>query len=806
MINDLRFAFRLLRASPGFAAAAVFTLALGIGVNSTIFTVANAVLFRPLPGVAGADDLVWLKSAWRSRSRLAALSYPDLVDLRDGTRDVFSGLAAYVAGPMHVAGGNAPERIAGQIVSGDYFAVLGPRAAAGRLLDARDDGDERAVAVIAHRLWQRRYAADPAAVGSTILLNGQPFTVVGVAEHGFTGPELGAAAEIWVPLGAHALADPQSRGLRSERDATWLQTIARLRPDVSSAQAEARVAALAARLEPLRGEADRDRTIVLRPVESGLDPSNRAEAVPLAGALLTVTGLVLLIACANVANLLLARGAARRREIGVRRALGASNARLLRQLLTESALLAAAGGAVALLVSFWAADLLLALVQSRDFQGLRASPDPRVLAFTAAAAIATAIVFGLAPAMTACRTNAATALRAATAGASRRRSRLQSALIVAQLALSLVLLSSASLSLRAIQRAAAIDLGFDPARLATLSFDLTLQNYTAERRSLFYEHLLARAAALPGVTAASLATLPPLSGTMVGSSVSAAGPDAPVETRTFMTGASPTYFETLKLPLVRGRSFDPRRTAEEAEVIVNETLARRLFGDAEPLGRTIRVGGWPEARAIVGIARDSKYDEPAEDPVPFLYLPLLQRAPLPTTTLIVRTATPPATIVPTLAELVRELDPALPVYDLRTMDDVLRVRADQERGMSALLAAFGALALGLAAVGLYGVMAYTVTGRTREIGIRLALGARPSELRRFVLRDGARLTMAGLVVGTAAALPLAPLAGRFLFGPTLADAAAFAAAASVLAATAALAAWLPAHRASRVDPVQALRE
>ena len=519
--------------------------------------------------------------------------------------------------------------------------------------------------------------------------------------------------------------------------------------------------------------------------------------------LLTVTGLVLVIACANVGNLLLARGAGRSMEIAIRAAVGASRWRIVRQLLAESLVLSTAGAAGGLLLSFWASDLLLARLPELDFGGVQTSADSRVLLFTTMLAVLSACCFGLTPALNVTRGTLLPRLReTSTAGG---RSRTQGVFVVTQLSLSLVLLLAAGLSLRALQKSNAIDLGFNTNGLLTASYDLTLQNYPDERRDAFRRELTSRIGAFPGVASVTLADLPPLSGTMVSNLVTTADERGhAMEARAYMSSVGADYFSTLQIPVLRGRAIEPsdRRGAPHVAV-VNETLAHRLWPDVDPIGRTMLID---EQRVqVIGVARDAKYDEATEDPRPFIYRALAQHADIDRETIIVRSAGRASLTGTNIQTEIHALDSALPVFDVRPFDAVLRDRADKQRGISALFAAFGLLALALASLGLYGVMSYAVTRRTHEIGVRLALGATPPQLLRLIAADGFRLALTGVVVGAVLADPLARALGALIFGVQIADLATFAITCAVLVAVAMAAALLPARRAARLDPIAALR-
>jgi predicted permease len=805
MFEDLRFAMRTLLRNPAFTAGAVLTLGLGIGANSTIFTLANAMLLRPMAAVQSPSELVWISGLWRDTGRTTGMSYPEFVEYAAQADAAFSGVLAFGPTAFSVAGGKEPLRVRGHLVSGSYFATLGVHPALGRVLQASDDvsGAEPHV-VLGYRLWQQRFGGDPDVLRRPLIINGQPLVVVGIAREGFTGPERVEAADLWVPIAALPRLNAVQGKWLTEPGTLWLRVMGRLRSGTTIDRAMAIVATIAEGLARAHPDSSKNRTATLSSAASGVRPSDRGELLPIAGLLLTITALVLVIACANVANLVLARGTARSLELGVRTALGATRRRLVRQLLTESLVLGACAAVLAVLLSFWAADLLASQLSGADFSGLVAAPDARVLFFTALVACGSVCVFGLVPALTATRGALLPRLRE-TSSAGGRRSRLQGTFVVAQLSLSLVLLLAAGLSLRALQKAGAIDLGFNPERLYTASYDLVLQNYPEARRDTFRRSLRERIGALPGVTAVAIASLPPLSGTMV-STVAASTGDAnqPVEARVYMNAVGPGYFATLELPIIRGRGIteEDGRGAPQV-VLVNETLARQLWGDADPLGRTMRLDD--DTVHVVGVARNSKYDEATEDPRAFLYLSLAQHATVDRETVLVRTAGSPARIASSVQAQLRALDPSLPIFDARTFDDVLKQRADKQRGLSGLFAAFGVVALLLAALGLYAVMAYAVARRTREMGVRLALGATPAQVTRLVAGAGLRLALTGVAIGSLLAIPLAQVLGALIFGVEVADLAAFAAACVLLVGVALAAALLPARRAARVDPMAALR-
>ncbi|HEX6974286.1 MAG TPA: ADOP family duplicated permease, partial [Vicinamibacterales bacterium] len=728
------------------------TLALGIGVNSTIFTIANGALFRPMPGLTDANRLAWVSSSSRDGGRQSGLSYPDYADYRDGSSSVFTSMTGFRPTSLSLASGGEPERIGGHFVSGSYFATLGVTPELGRTLTDEDDrrGAGRPVALISHRLWERRFGGTPDILRKTLTINGRSFAVVGVTPRGFSGPALGEAADIWVPLSLWPDLHAGEEELLDARGASWLVVMGRLRPGVTTRQAQAALGTIANRLAHDFPDTNGDRIVTVSGTGSPLSPAGRAEIVPLSALLLAVTALVLLIACANIANLLLARGAARRGELAVRSALGATRGRLVRQLLTESGLLAAAGAVAGLILSFWGADLLVSMLPDDEFQGLLASTDVMVVIFTASLAALSVCAFGIVPAFSAAR---GALMRRDTPGAGTR-TRLQGAFVVAQLSLSLVLLLASGLSVRALQNATRIDPGFDPHDVVAASYDPVLQNYSAERRAAFRRDLLARARAIPGISEATLANVAPLGGIMIGAGVTdMAHPEGESRVMTSCNGVGPGYFRTLAIPVLRGRGIDVSDSANATPVaVVNETLAARLWGDGDPIGRRVRMRGI--TFEVVGLVKNAKYDELTEDPRAFLYTSLDQQSQIDREVLLVRTRSA-AAAGPALKTIFRELDPALPVFDLQTLDAGIAERADKQRAISGLVAAFGVLALLLAAIGLYGVMAYTAAGRRREMGVRLALGATPSQVTRLIAADGLRLALMGVAIGSVLALPLA---------------------------------------------------
>ena len=823
MVQDVIYALRSLRRSRGFAATAIITMALGIGANAALFTMLSAVFLRPVPGTSDADRLVWVSAVTVPGGRRTNMSYSNYVDYRDGAASRVQ-LAAYgsaffsVTGVQHGGAEGESERVRGEVVSANFFNVLGTRLVAGRgFLPEEDQPGAPPVAVVSARLWQRHFAADPAAIGATAMINGQPFTLVGVAPRGFNGAEVGEPRDVWVPMGAQALALPTMPHLLDERGAWWLRAVGRIGDNESAASVRAAILTVDRHLAQAYPTLREQMSVAVTPVRGGLNPGDRGDAIPLAVLAAAVTALVLLIACSNVANLLLGRAAGRGREIGLRLALGVGRARLIRQLLVESTVLALIGGAAGLLLALWAPDALLRAVGGGVPLDVR--PDWRLVLFTAGLCVTVGIVFGLAPALYAARRDALPALRGEATpftGVTRSRAggvgRLQGGFVVAQLSLSVVLLVLAGLFLRSQAKALAVDPGFDASdRVATATFDLSLQGFSEDRARTFHEQLAERMAAMPGVAAVSYADPVPLSGRMMGTEVvplAAAGEPARDGMNANLIFIWPDFFQAIGTPLLRGRDVllsDDERSAPVA--VVNETFAARAWPGEDPIGRRIVLHGQDEAVEVVGLVRTGKYDELSEDPRPVLFLPLRQHGMVQgERTLIIRAAGGDAsTFLHAVRRELRALDATLPVYRVRTLGTALEERLAERRQGALVVAIFGALALALATIGVYGVTAFTVTQRTREIGVRVALGATGADVRRLFLLRGLRFTLIGLAAGLLLATAAGRLVAGMIYGVGLADITTFTAVALLLGGATLLASWLPARRAARVDPLGALR-
>jgi putative ABC transport system permease protein len=806
-LKDLRYGARRLAKSPGFTAVAVLSLALGIGANTAIFSLLNTALLRPLP-VERPEQIVSLANAGASRG-FPAFSYPNYKDFRDRSGDIFDGLYAYRFAPLSVSHEGTSERLWGYVVTGNYFEVLGVKAALGRMLTPDDDRQPggHPVTVISYECWQRCFGADPAVVGKSLIVNGRSFTVVGVLPRGFYGTEIIAAPEMWFPMSMQAEIEVGNNSL-DKRGVENLLIQGRLKPGVSPERAQAALDVIASQLEREFPEVNEGKRVALSP-PGFISAVIRGAVLGFTGLLMVVVAFVLLLACVNLANLLLARAAERRKEIAMRLALGASRPRLVWQLMAESMLLALLSGAAGVLLAYWLVQLAAGLKPPVDVPlAIDLRMDYRVLAFTCVVSLLTGVLFGLLPAWQATKVELLPALKDETASGALRRSWWKSGLIALQVALSLVLLIGGGLMLRALQRAQALDLGFEPKGAVEVSFDLRLQGYDGARGREFQKRLLERVRALPGVRAAGLVDLPPVDLHFSRATVFVEGrlPERDARApRAMVSRAGPGYFQAMGTRLVRGRDFGERDDENAPPVaIVNEEFAHRFWPGEDPLGRRFRQGG-PEAPLleVVGVVEDGKYAGLNEEPQRYVVRPLAQ-AYTGTNTLVLRTDGDVKGILALVRGEVRQLDQHLPVSG-KTLEERLAMPLLPVRLGAILLGGFGLLALALAAVGIYGVMSYAVSRRTREIGIRMALGARASDVLRLTLRQGMMPVLVGVALGLAAALGLTRLAGSLLFGVSASDPLTYAGVAVLLTAVALLACYIPANRAAKVDPLVALR-
>lgn len=814
--QDLRFGVRMLVKSPGFTLVALISLALGIGVNTSIFSLVNAALLRPLPvDEPGRLASIYHRSA-QGAGAFSSSAYPAYEYYRDHN-PVFSGLMAYVRAPMNLRIGEETERVPAEIVTGNYFSVLGVMPVLGRVFLPEEDRTlgTHPVVVVSHGLWQRRYGGDPGLVGRTITLNGHGFTVVGIAPRNFRGVVLdwGDRPEIWAPMMMYREAAPAFEGIDPLRrwSMHWLLVTGRLKPGVSLAQAQAAMATVSAQMaqaHPERSQGwDKERgwaAVVLPAHQARFWPTRRDSIVNYLGVLMAVVGLVLLIACFNVANLLLARASKRQREVAVRLALGAGRGRLLRQLLTESVLLSLAGGAAGLLVAVWTSEFLSSFYRPFKIQlALDTSLDGRVLGFAFLVSVVTGVLFGLAPVRQASRLDLVAALKSETSMlvAGSRRFGLRSALMIAQVSLCLVLLIGAGLFLKTLRNAQAEDVTVDAGQVLVFNVDPATRGYTESRGRQFYAELLARVRALPGVRSAGLVNIVPLGGLRGGTDVTVGHETVQVN----LNWVSPGYFETIGIPLLRGRDFTERDNPGAPQVaVVNEQMARRFWPGQEVIGKQFQLTRPPALVEIIGVVKDGKMRSYRDEARPGFYVPVYQHY-AKQMSLEVRTAGDPVRMLAALRRELRALDKDLPLGEFQTLRTHLDRALSQERMTVALLGALGLLALVLAGIGLYGVMAFSVAQRTREIGIRVALGAQSSQVLGMVLRHGTVLTLVGLGIGLAGAAILTRFAASLLYGVSPTDPVTFAAIALLLLAVALAACYLPARRAAKVDPMIALR-
>ncbi len=807
LLHDLRFAIRLLLKKPLFTALAVVTLALGIGLNTAVFSVVDALILRPLPGVRDADGLAQLYRRWPAMT-YGSNSVPHWKDLRTRSKDVFSDVALWKFTRVSLASDGRPERAMAQTVSANFFNVLGVGAERGRVFIPAEDVGELAhpVAVISHAAWQRRFGGASDIVGKSIILNGSAYTIIGIAPPDFRGVMPLVTPELWVPLMQLAQIEPGMASAMNERGENSMNLIARLAPGVTMERARLRMKTLESEMRSdFPADYEHSGIEVVPQSEAGIHPSFRSAQLGLTGVVMAVVLMLLLIACVNVANLFLSRAQDRWREMAVRQSIGARRSVLIRQLLTESLVFAAVAGACGIVVAWWTISLANRVTVPMD---IAFSPDLRlsvpVLLFSLGVTICTGFVFGLVPALQATRPALIPSLKGeAPAGGSR--SRLSRVLVTAQMALSLVLLVCAGLFLRNLTAATTVNKGFNAEGLLLATVDPGLQGYSRARSEQFYRVLGDRLRALPGVKVMGMAAI-----TQLGLSNADRGVEVPGYTPAPDEGmsinyniATPGYFEAMEIPITSGRGFEARDDSLSAPVIVvNQRFVERFFPKGEAIGRIVRAGG--QDRTVIGVVPTGKYSRLGEDPTAYMYFPQAQewRSEM---TLHLRVAGDPAALVTQLRAEVAALDPNMPVADVTTMSNHLGLALLPARLAGTALGVFGALGLLLAAVGMYGVMSYAVAQRTREIGIRMAIGASRGEVVGMVMRQGLSLVGIGGAIGLASAFGAARLIRGVLYGGSALDPVTFVAVPLVLAGVAALAIWIPARRAAGVDPVLAIR-
>jgi predicted permease len=817
--QDIRYALRILLKNPAFTAIAVISLALGIGANTTIFTVVNAILLNPLPvkdisSLVEVDTVDSKTTVTQTNATKLGMSYPNFQDYARHNQ-VFTGLAATAAPPLTWSNGTEPKQIQGQLVSANYFDIAGLHPAAGRFFFPDEDkklGGNN-VAVVSYSFWKNRFGADPNFIGKTLTLNAAPYTVIGVAPRGFKGTfTFSGAEQIWLPVSMY----PQilSGFFKEEfNDRRFLGTavIGRLKTGVSLSQAEASLKVLASHLESEYPKENAGRSIALTSLADAAVGANNHAQITLAGGLMMgVVGLVLLIACVNLANLLLAQATRRQKEIGLREALGASQGRVLRQLLTESLVLSLFGAVAGLAIASLGRSALWSLrppfIENNDID---LAFDSHVLLFTLAIALLTAVLIGLVPAIKAARPDLAGVLKAGGRGGTVgwTRNPLRSLLVISEVALALVVLVCAGLFLRSMQNAQRIHPGFESKNLFVMAFDLGALQYGEGRAQQFFRAAIERAQASPGVESATIASNLPLGGGLLRTIF----PEGQSETSgyrgtlTQLDDIAPNFFETLRIPLIRGRAFtDSDRQNTTQVAIATQAMAKQFWPNQDPIGKRFHFFGDPTLREIVGVVGNTIVNQIGEEPQPVAYLPITQDY-SPAATLQVRTTHTPQAVIGSVRRRIQSLDTNLALTNVQTIEEVIGQGLWAPRMGAGLLTLFGGLALVLAGVGVYGVLSYSVNQQTREIGIRVALGSKSSEVLRLIVGQGLRLAATGLALGFVAALLLTRAISSLLFGISAHDPLTFGVVSLVLAVSAILACYIPARRATKVDPIVALR-
>jgi predicted permease len=805
--QDLRYALRMMARNPGFTAIAVLTLALGIGANSVIFCILNALLLRSLP-VPEPERVVRIS---------ASGSYLDYVDFRDQARS-FEGLAADYEIPVvaNLSSGHPPDRVFGVLVTGNFFSLLGVKPVLGRGFAPDEDqvSSPKPVVILSYGLWRRRFNGDPEIVGKAVRLNGGSYSVIGVAPQEFHGVFFGLLPDFWAPMAVLPQIDPFEAKQRpfTNRDEGGLDVIGRIKPGVTRREALAEVNLIHNRIRMAAGKKDTQPVSLENPATLPGDVSGFA--LGLTAVLMTVSALVLLVACANLANLLLARAMGRRKEIAIRMAIGVSRGRLIRHLLTGNLLLSFLGAAAAFLLSAYAAVPISHLEMPVPFPfALDFTPDLRVLAATTGVAVLTTFLFGLAPALQATRSDVSSVLKdgESTSGGMRGR-KSRNALVIAQVAISVVVLAAASLFLHSLRNEFSTDLGFRPDQMLVLRVDPKLQGYSDDKCLLFFRQLQQQVSTLPGVRAASFVAPLPLSLVSSGRDFTVPGTSKTINARMHVVGAD--YFKTMGIPLLRGRDFSYGARASSADAVISNSMAKELFGNEDPVGRTIHYEFRDDKRTyqIVGTVADAKSETIREEPEPTLYEFVDQNPEelgalffFGGMSLVVKTAGSPAELITPVKQAVERLDPDLPVYGIETMEEQVGKYLLVGKLVATLLTVFGAVALILAAVGLYGVMSYSVACRTREIAIRMAVGASSQATLRMIAREALFPVVVGLGIGFALAAVAGRFVSSFLYGVGGGDPVTFVAVPLVLLSVACAAIIVPARRAAKVDPMVALR-
>ncbi len=808
VLQDLTFALRRIRKNPGFTILAILTLALAIGANTTVFSAVNALLLRPLPVIDHPEQLVFFTSGAAGTNQ----SYPNYRDIRERTKTL-SGVAAIRIAPMSVARGEKAVRLWGYEATGNYFQVLGIHPALGRFFTPSEDVKPGAnpYAILSYDCWQNRFGADRDIVNKLIAIDGLKYTVLGVAPKGFIGTERLLAPDLWVPMSMEAQLESGNDWLNvySTYD-IWV--FGRLKSGVPLKKVQSEIDDITAQLireHPLQNEGLR-----IRLTKIGLiGESFRGSITAFSTVILCVAGLVLLIACTNLASSLLAQSADRKRETAIRIALGAGRLRLVRQLLTENTILALGGGAVGILLTYWLIDAFTSTSLPVDFpirKGAGASVDFHVLCFELAVSLFTVLLFGLAPALATTRPNVLPALKNETWSQRLRRFEVRDLLVVGQITLSVVLLVGSILVVRSLQNALTVDVGYNPRNAASVSFDLGMQGYDEAHGLAFQKRLLERAQNLPGIESASLSNTIPLS--MDVSTTTVTGYGQPEQRHSDKIHAvyyfaGPNFFSTLQTKLMEGRGFTWRDNANSPRVVVvNNSLAHRLFPHENALGKRLSQGsGQGPWYQIVGIVEDGKYESLNDENKPAMFWSLLQRY-TPTATLVARSHLPTGQIVSVLRQTLKQMEPAMPLYAVGSLEDYLKFPTSPARLAAEALGSFGFLAVALATIGVYGAMSYAVARRTREIGIRVAIGAKPRDILNLVLRRTVVIVGIGMVAGLVAAFATGHFFAAVLYGVSPRDPVTYLAAVALMSLVAIAACVFPTRRALTIDPVRALRE
>jgi putative ABC transport system permease protein len=810
LLQDLKYGLRMLAGSPGFTAVAVLTLALGIGANTAIFSVVNAVVLRPLP-FPQSDRLMSVVSTLQRDNSPDNASYPDFLDWR-ARNHVFSSMAAYRQDNFTLTGGGTPLHLRAAVASADLFKVLQVKPALGRAFLPSEDTPGAVSGtnpvILSYGLWQRRFSSDPHVPGRVINLNGEQYTVIGVMPAGFQFPIQSDPIDLWTTMAPDLAPAEGGKSMADQRGAHYLDVIARLRPGVKVGRAQAEMSTIVHALNQQYPENKPRNVLVMPELKWVVGPSSAALTI-----LLAAVGLVLLIACGNVANLLLARASTRQKEMAIRTALGATRGRVVRQVFTESVLLASAGGALGTLIAVWAIEFLKYLIPPQVPRAALIGLDGRVFAFATAVSLATGVLFGLFPALKSSRAGIAESLKEGgrSSEAGERRNSGRGMLAAGEVAVALCLTVGAGLLIQSFLRLQNVDPGFNPHHVLTFNMALPSRYSQAQGIDLF-QQAVTRLSALPGVRSASAVVPLPLSADSVSTAFNIQGqPDVPGRNpETDYAFVEPEYFHTMGIALLKGRDFTWRDSLKSPPVIIiNEALAKRFFAGQDPIGKRLdaHIGNGynkPPMREIVGVVQDVKNHRLSAAPGPQVYVPLAQ-SPLDVMTFVVRTSVDAVSMAASAREQVKKLDKDLPLFGVQTLDDYVGQSLASPRFVALLLAMFSGIALLLAMVGIYGVVSYSVEQRTHEIGVRMALGAQRSDVLGMVIGQGLKLALIGVAIGVAGALALTHFLSSLLYGVKPTDPLTFIAVSLILVAVTLLACFVPARRAARVDPMVALR-